>query len=117
MGQGSQTINGYRWLHTLLCAADPAWRSQQLLEAIALHPYTLLDPEVTPSVPTTSNTAKWAQPCKAPRRGGIAHAWLSVICGGTSGRRVLVEPPRRPTRLRLSEAVCKVEPRWVGTSQ
>jgi hypothetical protein len=49
--------------------------------------YTLLDPEVTPSVPTTSNTAKWAQPCKAPRRGLIAHAWLSVICGGTSGRR------------------------------
>jgi hypothetical protein len=43
-------------------------------------------PEVTPSIPTTSLTAKWAQPCRAPRCGRNAHAWLCVICGGMSAR-------------------------------
>lgn len=48
--------------------------------------HELLDPEVTPSTPTAAKTAKWAQPCKAPHCGPVAHAWLCVICGGTSGR-------------------------------
>ena len=87
MGQGSETINGYRWLNTLLSAADPAWRSQQLLEAIDLHLtrcWTLKSHRQFRRRPTPPSGHSHA---RRHACGLIAHAWLSVICGGTSGRR------------------------------
>lgn len=99
---GSETTNGHRWLRALLSAADPAWRSQQLLEAIAAHPshacWTLKSHRL---FRRRSNTAKWAQPCKAPRpwssRACVAECdlWRDLGAQGAGGSASIANVPKR----------------------